>query len=176
MGLDTVELVMTFESSFDLPLPDEEIVDLTTPRHVIDLVCEKLGAVEGEGFCAPMRAFHLFRRGAREALADPSRKVGLSEKVSSLRGKLKRREFREGFAAATGIPDCPPSDCLLFGSGSVRNVIEFLLAHHLHRLKKPDEPWTRSLVRTGVRYGVIYQIGIREFSDDDRFVEELRIE
>jgi len=43
-------------------------------------------------------------------------------------------------------------------------------------LKKPDEPWTQSLVRAGVRAGVYETVGLKDFSDDDLFAEELGID
>ena len=42
MGLDGVELVMEFEEEFGVELKDEEVVDLLTPRLVIDLIYSKL--------------------------------------------------------------------------------------------------------------------------------------
>jgi acyl carrier protein len=38
MGLDGVELVMSFEEAFGIELKDEEVTETRTPRMVIDLI------------------------------------------------------------------------------------------------------------------------------------------
>lgn len=41
-SLDLVELVMAFESEFDISIPDEDSANLTTVQSAIDYVKEKL--------------------------------------------------------------------------------------------------------------------------------------
>ena len=50
-----------------------------------------------------------------------------------------------------------------------------LRAFHIFRnsILKTDERWTRSLVRFGVRASVAEVTGVTDFSDDDRFVEDI---
>ncbi len=42
-SLDLVELVMSFESEFDIVIPDEDSAELTTVQKAIDYVVAKLG-------------------------------------------------------------------------------------------------------------------------------------
>jgi hypothetical protein len=47
MGLDSVELVMAFEETFQVSISDAEAEVLITPRHVVDLIVCKLGLTDG---------------------------------------------------------------------------------------------------------------------------------
>ncbi len=60
MGLDSVELVMTFEEDFNVDIPDAVAGSMMTPRHVIDFLFQKRGV--GSGPCLSQRAFHRLRR------------------------------------------------------------------------------------------------------------------
>ncbi|MBN1807346.1 MAG: hypothetical protein JW837_19020 [Sedimentisphaerales bacterium] len=52
---------MEFEEEFGIELKDEEVVDLLTPRMVIDLVCSKLKNLD-EHICQTQRTFYILRR------------------------------------------------------------------------------------------------------------------
>jgi acyl carrier protein len=41
MGMDGVELVVTFEETFGVRIPDKEAEKMVTPRHVIDWLVEQ---------------------------------------------------------------------------------------------------------------------------------------
>ncbi len=43
-SLDLVELVMALEESFDISVPEEDLEDVTTVGHAVDLVLSKVGA------------------------------------------------------------------------------------------------------------------------------------
>jgi hypothetical protein len=43
MGLDSVELVLNFEATFQIEIPDREAEKMLTPAHVIDFICRELG-------------------------------------------------------------------------------------------------------------------------------------
>ncbi len=172
MGLDTVDLVMSWEETFGISIDDSEAVELRTPRQAIDLISDKLGASDAPCFCPTMRAFHVFRSGARQASDDPHLKVKLSDALWSLSAGSTKKDFWRKFGNATGIENFRPPE-ILFCRARVRDAVELLVERHLKSLLKPSETWTRSLVRAGVRYGVLGVVGTREFSDDDRFVEDI---
>lgn len=67
MGLDGVELVMSFEEAFGIELKDEEVTETRTPRMVIDLIVSKLRTAE-ERICRSQRVFYTIRRVLIEAL------------------------------------------------------------------------------------------------------------
>ena len=60
MGLDGVELVMTFEEDFSVDIPDAVAAEMMTPRHVIDFLFQKRGTDSGP--CLSQRAFYRLRR------------------------------------------------------------------------------------------------------------------
>lgn len=80
MGLDSVELVMTFEERFGVTITDAEAETCFTPAAVIDLVFGKLRASDAK-VCVTQRAFHLLRRGLVQTLAVPRREVRLTSDV-----------------------------------------------------------------------------------------------
>lgn len=175
MGLDSVEIVMSWEETFEISLDESEVAELRTPRQAIDLISAKLGASEAQSFCPTMRAFNVFRFGVRQATGDGCRKVRLSDPFQDRFDGGKKKDFWRKFGEATGINYFRQPQ-ILFRHATVRDAVERLVAQHLKCLLKPSETWTRSLVRFGVRYGVFEIVGEREFSDDDRFIEDIGID
>ena len=174
MGLDSVEILMCWEETFGIRIEDSEAAELRTPRQAIDLISKKLNAIDISCFCPTLRAFHVFRSGVRQATSQFNRRIGLRDHLRDLHKDQSKREFWNAFRKAVEIPDYRPPG-IIFAHATVQDAIEKLIAHHLKHLLKPSEKWTRSLVRFGVRYGVIEVVGAREFSDDDRFVEDIGV-
>lgn len=175
MGLDTVEIVLAWESTFGIELGDAEVAELRTPQQAIDLIANKLGASDAPSFCPVMRAYHVFRSGVREVTGVAQQRIRPSDTLQSLFAGRSREEFWNEFIRSTGIEGFRPPK-IVFHRAIVRDAIELLLVRHLIQLLRPSESWTRSLVRSGVRYGVSHVVGVRDFSDDDRFIEEIGIE
>ncbi len=175
MGLDSVEIVMSWEDTFGISLEDSEVTVLRTPRQAIDLISEKLDATDSPSFCPTLRAFHVFRSGVREVTTDSNKRIKLSDTLRSIRAGQRKKEFWNSFGQATGIEGFRQPQ-ILFRRVTVRDVLELLVARHLKRLLKPSENWTRSLVRFGVRYGVTDVVGAQDFSDDDLFIEDIGID
>jgi hypothetical protein len=172
MGLDSVEIVLSWEHTFGIALDDSEVVGLRTPRQAIDLISAKLGASDTPSFCPSMRAFHMFRSGVRQVTGDRHRRVRLPDPLRDVFKGHQQREFWNKFGHATGIEGFRPP-ATLFRRPAVRDAIELLVARHLRWLLKPSETWTRSLVRSGVRAGVTDVVGAGNFSDDNRFIEDI---
>mgnify|MGYP003672799359 CR=1 FL=1 len=175
MGLDSVEIVMCWEDTFGITLDDSEVANLQTPNQAIDLISSKLGAIDARSFCPTLRAFRVFRSCVRGLINDSSRRIRLSDPLRSLQGKRRKKDFWREFEVASEIMGFRPPQ-LLFRQATVRDTVELLVARHLKQLFKPTEVWTKSLVRFGVRYGVMNVVGTRIFSDDDRFIEDIGID
>ena len=60
MGLDSLELVLELEASFQVPIPDEVARELATPRHVISYFRTQLPRGEATS-CLAQRAFFRLR-------------------------------------------------------------------------------------------------------------------
>jgi acyl carrier protein len=61
MGLDTVELVMVVEETFDVSIPDEEAEKLRTVGDLYYWIAERIGA-PGSSICPSSAAFYRLRR------------------------------------------------------------------------------------------------------------------
>ena len=172
MGLDTVEILLSWESTFGIALEDAEVADLRTPQQAIELIACKLGASDDQSFCPAMRAFHVFRSGVRDITGVGQLRIRPSDPLQTFLAGREKQEFWNEFARSTGIEGFHPPQ-IVFQRATVRDAIELLVVRHLNQLRKPEESWTRSLVRSGVRYGVIHVVGVRDFSDNDRFIEDI---
>lgn len=64
MGLDSVELVMRVEESFDIVIEDADAEQVSTPGQMCALIERKLGVLDAEksSFCPTSRAFYRVRR------------------------------------------------------------------------------------------------------------------
>ncbi len=175
MGLDAVEIVMRWEETFGIRIENSEAFELITPKQAIDLISTKLCAVELPSFCPGLRAFHVFRRGIVQTTDGRVKLLPLNDRFHHLHKSEAAGTFWKHFSDVTGIANFKPPR-ILFGSATVRKALETILASHLRALLKPGEPWTRQLVRCGVRYGVVDIVGARNFSDDARFVEDIGID
>ena len=62
------------------------------------------------------------------------------------------------------------------GCRTVGGLARRLATQQPNLFRRADEPWTRPQVRSLVREIIIEQLGIPEFSDDDEFVRDLRVD
>lgn len=175
MGLDSVELVLSWEETFGISLEDSDVSELVTTTRAVNLISAKVGAVDTVSYCPAMRAFHVLREGIRRVTGQVTTAISPDDRLSDVRAGRPKKEFWAEFGVAIGLLGFRRPE-VLFEQSTVRDAVEVLLACHLRQLRKPHEPWTRSLVRAGVRSGVAYVIGVRDFSDDDRFVQDLGID
>lgn len=168
MGLDTVELVLTWESGFGVAISDSEASQLRRVSDAISLISSQLEADSSPSFCPAQRAFHILRRSVRQATEDPQRQLKLNRQFPRL-NRHERQRFESHMEEQIGLTGFRDE------RWTIRNTIISLVATDLWRLKRPDEPWTEELVRIGVRYA-IQDFAIDEFSDDARFIEDLGID
>ncbi len=176
MGLDSVEIVIQLEQTFDVQILDREAESLTTPRETMELIGSKLGVSDSSLPCPVRRAFRLVRHGIHEAAGgNPALRVRGSDRVSHFYRRSERTAFWAKFCRETGLSGFrPPS--LFWRAPRVREVVERVCASHLHQLKRQDEPWTEGWIRFGVRAVVRDVVGVSGFSDNDRFIEDIGID
>ena len=63
MGLDSVEIVLSWEDSLGMSIPGEDTETLLTPRQAIDYLSMRLGAQSiSSKPCLSQRAFYIIRR------------------------------------------------------------------------------------------------------------------
>lgn len=175
MGLDGVEIAMMWEESFGISLDDAMLSRVCTPRDAVELIAAQLEPVDGPSFCPTLRAFHLMRSSVRQVLKEPELRVRPGDKLKQFYGTRGRSWFWEEMQRETGIEEFRVSR-MLFRSAGVDNAMRVLVTRHLASLRHPGEPWTRGLIRFGVRQAVTAVTGREGFPDDARFVEDLGID
>ncbi len=171
MGLDSVELVMAFEEAFELAIPDEVAATLLTPRQVIDYLHSQLPGT-AVGACLPQRAFYRVRRAllplsprSRAAIGPSTRFADvfpddLTENWGRLRVEL----------GAAKWPQYSP------GASTVGELSEFLGLSAPYAFLAPDERWSRAQVAAVVHRIIHDEIGITDYSEDSRFVQDMGID
>ena len=109
MGLDSVEIVMAWEDSLGVAIPDQEAALLRTPRQAIDLLCRKLRVDAGgpPGGCLSRHAFYRLRRPFPAVLGCPRAAITPRTRLSELAPRWKARETRSALARRPECRPCP---------------------------------------------------------------------
>lgn len=147
MGLDTVEIVMSWEDSFGIRIENSKAAQIVSVQDA------------------------LYKAGAA---AD--RKIRLQDSLLDFRRFETKSGFLLKFDRAIGIEGFKTHYNFLFGPTTVKDVAEKILCTSIKSLKQEDEPWSRSVVRYGVRAVIAEISGLHDFLDSDRFIEELRLD
>jgi hypothetical protein len=151
MGLDTVELVMSFEEAFEIQIQDADAASLETVGSIIDYVHARLPVGP-----SPYR----LRDRAREKLVGllGSKHAGCDVDWQAIREKLGIKG-RRGWS----------------GVRTLRNAVEFLVVQAPLRIKSQGECWSRAQVAEVVRAVVSRQCGVSEekCTDDARLGYDL---
>ncbi|HET6410234.1 MAG TPA: hypothetical protein VFG14_20255 [Chthoniobacteraceae bacterium] len=171
MGLDTVEIILAWETSFGVTLENSEVSELRTPRQAIDLIAVKLGARESTASaCLSMRAFHHLRD-AISKTADVSRSsIRPDSRVKDLL-RDRRPQTWASIRAASGISLLPEPGW--FSPHTVAALSHWAVRRAARELKPAGEPWTRGEIRCVVRGAIAEVAGSRQFEDTDDFIYDL---
>jgi acyl carrier protein len=179
MGLDLVEIVMGWEAAFGISLSEAEANTMLTPRMAVDVIAAKLGAADGpSGPCITLRVFNRLRRAFVDKTVVAREKIRLQARLTNLLPEDNRKDSWQTVRDAAGLGFLPE---LRFGVGTLFKPITVadlfeIVPLHLKELKPPGEPWTRAEVRNTVRAIIHQQLKIRDFSDDDTFVRDLKLD
>lgn len=174
MGLDTVELVLAFEESFGLAIPNEDAEQLITPGDVIRYVERRL--TPGSGACLEQRAFYRLRQASMTVLGQPR---DVLRPASRWRDLLpsdgRRRAWRDlgGEVALSTWPSMLPWGLNPAGHATMGDTARCLATFSAAALQPPGGGWSRAQIESVVTRIVREQLGIGEFSWDDRFVQDL---
>ncbi len=171
---------MAWEESFGIAITDAEAGKLLTPRMATDLIYHKLiaVAVPGPGGCLTQRAFYRLRSALRTALDIPAKQIHPDTSLDTLLPAGRRREQWRTLQAHVGVESFPKMffGMLPSGCGTVGGLARRLASRQPNFFRRGNEPWTRPQVRATVREIIVEQLGIPEFSDDDEFVRDLRVD
>ena len=106
MGLDAVEIVMEVEEAFDIRLEDAEVVKVSTPRDLIDLVMGKVAQSDAAG-CLTQRAFNRLRAALLRQLPLKRQDIAPQVRMADLAPETNRKILLECLAAEIGTPPMP---------------------------------------------------------------------
>lgn len=99
MGMDGVELVMSFEEEFGISLPDSAAAEMRTPRQVIDFIIEQRRSMEQ----LDMQS-HVSRVLAEMGHASTAPATSFAELFHGMGRVRQWNEFREKLAPLTAPP------------------------------------------------------------------------
>lgn len=180
MGLDFVELVMGWEEALGVTITDADATLIRTPRMVIDLLAEKLGATDMRGgACLCMRAFYRLRRGFVSAIGVPRSQVQPNSKLRDLLPRANRKDYWVAVRQTAGLPKLPKMGWgtgLFFSPTTVAELTRWVVSMSPKALKGANESWTRAEIRTVVRTVTAEICGVTHFSDDDDFIKDLGLD
>lgn len=174
MGLDSVEIVIGWEQSFDISISDAEAMALRTPRQAIELISSKLGVLEDpRRACLTQRAFHLLRRSITGGLGVPRHRVRPETRLRDLtRGK--HGSGWEAVRSACGVKELPGLGW--FSPRTVGDLTHWAVANAASVIKGPGKKWSYQEVRSVV-HAVLREVsGVGDFTDDDDFIRDLGID
>jgi hypothetical protein len=175
MGLDFVEIIMSWEESFCISITDAEAEGLRTPRQSIDFISTKL-ALEDKprATCLTLRAFHRLRQSLSGAGNVARNRVRPAARLKDLVSTDRRRTW-QAVRSASGIHRLPGVAWFWLLPRTVGDLTQWTIACAAKDLKRPGEPWTRSEIRTVVRAAVAEGTGVKDFGDDDDFVYDIGV-
>ncbi|RXK81057.1 hypothetical protein ESB13_22040 [Filimonas effusa] len=108
MGLDSVELVMEVEKTFNISIPDEEASQCTTVGELHDTVARHLNNI-GSRQCASQLLFYRLRRALGELAGMSPKAITPAHVPEELFPKDNRRKIYKEFAANLNL-QMPPLD------------------------------------------------------------------
>ena len=189
MGLDSVELVLSFEETFQISIPNQEAEKMCTPRNVIDFIVATLGTkVEGPAVVMPKK-----HKSLRAELVCAMQASGIADKTVSMDLRLdvvfadrslRRqhwREFRQQLHAKEwphlrwlGLSTDFPTRLQTLGDlvdWLARNRRQILTAEELQALTRED-------IALIVKNITLYQSGFPEekYGEDKHFVNDMGID
>jgi hypothetical protein len=177
MGLDTVQLVMDVEEAFGIAIPDEEAARMRTPRMVLEYMATRLPVVAGEGErCPTQHAFYAARRGFCAA--------GVQRAVLRRNTSLRALSDRAAWPALwtrvrtdAGEPHWPEAvPWPGFWSRGPGTLGELAFQIATAWRPAPGQPWTRRRLELVLRAVIYDSTGVPEFSLDDDFVRDMKLD
>jgi len=172
MGLDSVELVMSWENAFGVTMTPAESQFVSTPREATTLFAMKLSARAG-GPNLSQRVFHRLRRALVEIMGVKRERVRRRTRIRDLVPPAERGRWA-AVQAACGIPRLPAPGW--FSPKTMEGLVRWAIVHAIRDLKPTGEAWTRAEVRCVVRTLTMDVTGLDEFGDDAEFIRDLGID
>lgn len=182
MGLDAVELVMAYESAFEVGIPDDVAAHMRTPLDVVDFLLPRLGeSHDGRFVCLTARAFYQLRTYVVAGQQRPRSAVSPRAPIAELLGS----DAPEKWAALQcsldieNWPKLKSQNRVLGWFGGVETMgeaaaeIAILNPRRLH-----PEPWNRAELEAALMRLTGFELSLEpgRFTVHSRYVEDMRID
>lgn len=189
MGLDSVELVISFEETFQISIPNTEVEKMRTPRHVIDFIVSTFGTrVEGPAAVMTKRQADLWAQ-----LECAMRSSGLAGKSLRVDQRLDevfadrgaRRQHWSKLRRQMKVKEWPSLRWLGLSADfpahlqTLGDLVDWLSCNRPQILTAEElQALTREDIALLVKNIVLYQIGISEekYGEDRRFIEDMGVD
>jgi hypothetical protein len=181
MGLDLVEFVMAVEEAFELRFPDEDMIELTTPRKLIDYVAASLSAAKAD-VCLSQRAFYRLRSSLAERIGCPRSALRPDTSLLEVIPVAERHAVWDGVRQELGLanakrwPRLDEQGWFDFLRGpricTLRDAA-LTIATHPEPTKGPDTGWTREQISAVIHRLIREELGlaVHEYMDDTSWQE-----
>ena len=103
MGLDTIELALSVEETFDIEIPDAIAPSLNTLRDLIDYIESLQIGENAHGGCICMRGFNRMRKGLVEGGFCNRNEVKPDAKLDNILPRIQRRNAWRAISNSLGI-------------------------------------------------------------------------
>ena len=170
MGLDTVEILMCWEETFQINIPDGDAAVMETPRQAISYLCSRLDAADAASACPTLQKFNRLRHSICQVTGASRREVRPSVDVRCFYQYVPQREFWQRMMPGFG-PAPIQAPGWFSSTTTVGDIVDQLLMCPLSQ----GERWTKPRVRAAVRAAVRQYVG-RRFHDDEHFIRDLGLD
>ncbi|MDR2981957.1 MAG: hypothetical protein LBV12_06880 [Puniceicoccales bacterium] len=178
MGLDLVEVIMTWEEVFDFgEIPESDAVILKTPAEVIDYIYTRVRKdnLPVDTGSLTLRAFYRLRAAFRHEMP-PGFKFEPRSKLSAILSSKEKRSLLNTILESAGFAPLPKLPFgLQFISGRMVDLIAQVVVKNHKTLRKPGYTWSKEQVREVVRIVIIAKTRLRNFSDNASFRKDLNL-
>lgn len=182
MGLDAVNLVMTYEAAYGHDIPNAEARRIRAPKDVVNYLLPRLGErAEESPICLSARAFHACRRELTSVSGAPRGAVSVHALIAPLLGTSAPKQWRR-MRQRLGCeywPGLKRDGTLQRWFGGVETVGEAAREIGLMNPRRfHPEPWTRRELERSLMDITELELGLPpgRFTVDSEFVADMRID
>jgi phosphopantetheine binding protein len=173
LGLDLIEFTMAVEEAFGLSIPDADVINILTPRQLVDYLSRRLPHAD-RSTCRDQRAFHALRRAGVRVLRQPRAAFAPTAAWASLLPEQRRRHAWRVLHHATGTskwPSLPAWGRHPMGQKTVGDTARFLATYRPSAWQGAG--WARFDIESVIRRLMAAELAILSFEWDDEFVRDL---
>jgi len=178
MGLDSVEIVLGVEETFQIQIPDAAAAEMITPRDVINYVAQQVSTCPA-GRCIAQETFFRLRRGFRNQIPALVPQFRLATSLKDVLHKDQWPQVWSAIRAQIGQPNWPETvpwpHFWNRGPRTIRQLVYYIATRLPTSRPAVGEPWTREQIALRVRQVIDDVIGKMDFDEDAHFIRDLRV-